>query len=235
MLFGVYKANLPNDNVMIGLLIMAFLPWIATFLQSAKLPGGYELNFRQLEMKVEEQNLKINEQQKEIDSIQKSRIDLEREYLNACGRFDINATGHELDELCTDLKSLAGGLYSLDFLKNEIQVGCPQGNILGVACAIQVRPRYDFLMPITQFISNVSPDPDLKTIRLKVLYRLVMGMENILRIDNKRSSPRLEAQDKTEIRQVLEKLERHESVANDHQSHPRLSLVSRIHRTVSKL
>ena len=37
------------DAIAIGLLIIAILPWISSFLESAKLPGGWELKFRNLE------------------------------------------------------------------------------------------------------------------------------------------------------------------------------------------
>jgi len=50
------------DSVTIGLLIVAILPWLPSLLESAKLPGGWELKFRALEQKLETQTEKIRTQ-----------------------------------------------------------------------------------------------------------------------------------------------------------------------------
>jgi hypothetical protein len=235
LLFGKYKDWLPSDTVTIGLLFAALAPWGAAFIQSAKLPGGFELIFRDLEQKVKEQDRKIEEQQLSIDSLNVARKQLEIDYLAACDRFDLNAQAIELNDLCTDLKSLAGGLYNLEFLRDQIQAGSPQGHVLGVACAIQVRPQHEFLMPIANFISSVSQDENLRSIRLKVLYRLVIAIENIIRVDGKRSMPLLNSQDKEEVRKSLELLAEHHYAVQDHQRSARQSLITRINRILVKI
>ena len=41
--------KLDIDAISIGLLIVAALPWLSSILESAKLPGGWEIKFRDLE------------------------------------------------------------------------------------------------------------------------------------------------------------------------------------------
>jgi hypothetical protein len=49
------------DNIVLGLLIAALIPWLFTILQKAELPGGWVLEFKQIKEEQEEQksNLKI--------------------------------------------------------------------------------------------------------------------------------------------------------------------------------
>lgn len=59
---GVARAIWPNlqiDAVTIGLLVVAFLPWASSLLESAKFPGGWEVKFRNLEQAVEETKAQV--------------------------------------------------------------------------------------------------------------------------------------------------------------------------------
>lgn len=64
------------DAVTLGLLVVAVLPWFSDLLQSAKLPGGWEVNFREIKNKQDfiennqqKQSEKINEQEKQIQRL----------------------------------------------------------------------------------------------------------------------------------------------------------------------
>ena len=41
--------NLKIDSITIGLFVVAILPWLASLIQSAKLPGGWEITFRDVQ------------------------------------------------------------------------------------------------------------------------------------------------------------------------------------------
>lgn len=51
--------KLQIDAITIGLLAVAFLPWLSTLIESAKLPGGYEFTFRRIEAKQEQQQSEV--------------------------------------------------------------------------------------------------------------------------------------------------------------------------------
>jgi len=51
--------KLQIDAITIGLLAVAFLPWLSTLIESAKLPGGYEITFRRIEAKQEQQQSEV--------------------------------------------------------------------------------------------------------------------------------------------------------------------------------
>ena len=42
----IWKPSLKIDSISIALLIIGLLPWVYTFVESAKLPGGWEIKFR---------------------------------------------------------------------------------------------------------------------------------------------------------------------------------------------
>ena len=48
-----YPNLLPNDNVTLGLLVVAVLPWLFTLIEEAELPGGWKIKFRDLEAKTD--------------------------------------------------------------------------------------------------------------------------------------------------------------------------------------
>lgn len=50
---------LPADAVTLGLLVVAALPWISSFIDIAEFPGGWKFQFRKLEATQERQNREI--------------------------------------------------------------------------------------------------------------------------------------------------------------------------------
>ena len=55
----IFWPGLQIDAITIGLLVVAFLPWLSTLIESAKLPGGYEVTFRKIEAKQEQQQSEV--------------------------------------------------------------------------------------------------------------------------------------------------------------------------------
>jgi hypothetical protein len=60
---------LPADAVTVSLLIAAILPWLSSFLKSAKLPGGWDFVFQELQDKVAAQGRRIDDQQTIINRL----------------------------------------------------------------------------------------------------------------------------------------------------------------------
>jgi hypothetical protein len=52
--------NTKVDTVTIGLLVVALLPWIAVLVESAELPGGWKVRFRELKNEQEKQKSDID-------------------------------------------------------------------------------------------------------------------------------------------------------------------------------
>ena len=49
---GVAQISLPDlkiDSITVGLFVLAILPWLAALIQRAKLPGGWEITFRDVQ------------------------------------------------------------------------------------------------------------------------------------------------------------------------------------------
>lgn len=48
------------DSVTVGLFVVALLPWVSVLLESAELPGGWKLKFRELKKQQQEQKHEID-------------------------------------------------------------------------------------------------------------------------------------------------------------------------------
>jgi hypothetical protein len=64
-----YPAVAFDDAVSVGLLVVAVLPWLSQLLASAKLPGGWELVFRELKDHQDQQGDLLLEQQAQINAL----------------------------------------------------------------------------------------------------------------------------------------------------------------------
>jgi hypothetical protein len=58
-----------DDSLSVGLLVVAVLPWFSLLLSSAKLPGGWELVFREIKENQEKQGGLLLNQQEQIQAL----------------------------------------------------------------------------------------------------------------------------------------------------------------------
>ena len=58
-----------GDSLSVGLLIVAVLPWLAQLLSSVRLPGGWELVFREIRENQEKQGTLLSNQQEQIRAL----------------------------------------------------------------------------------------------------------------------------------------------------------------------
>ena len=49
LLLRFIRPNLPIDATTVGLLVVLLLPWCGSLIKSAKLPGGWEVTFREVD------------------------------------------------------------------------------------------------------------------------------------------------------------------------------------------
>ena len=97
--------------IVMGLLIVAILPWLSNFLQSAKFPGGWELEFRSIRAEQIQQKSEIESQRTQIEQLY--ALSMSTEAFNQLRKLDErNFKGYYLDP---QLK--AGLVTELDYLK----------------------------------------------------------------------------------------------------------------------
>jgi hypothetical protein len=60
IILRVRRPELEIDAITLGLLVLALLPWVFDFLESAEFPGGWKFKFREL---IEQQEERIEAQQ----------------------------------------------------------------------------------------------------------------------------------------------------------------------------
>ncbi|MEX1231540.1 MAG: hypothetical protein WEB58_14930 [Planctomycetaceae bacterium] len=62
--------SLSIDYITTVLVVIALMPWLPAIIQSAKFPGGWEVTFRQIEDKVENQQAELETQRRILDQQQ---------------------------------------------------------------------------------------------------------------------------------------------------------------------
>lgn len=170
--------------------------------------GGFEAKFRELEVKVEKQ-------EQELDNLKARYSALDEEYLETCNEFRVDSTSAQLDKLASKLKAKAKGLSSIDFLFHDLTVHSPQGNILGAACAIHVRPQFHVLPSLIALIEQLGASKELKPLRLKVAYRLIMAIDSIVNINDKNEISLIEPVWQERLKVALKMMSSHPYFVDD--------------------
>lgn len=161
-----------------------------------------------------------------------NRLADEQQYLTTGASFRPEMDKKELDTLGSELKSLAAGLRSLDFLLPVVGRYMKQKDLYSVACAVQVRPQESFFRPLLDCLFRLSETPGLLGFRLAVIYRAVMAIENIARTDNKRKRKTILPVDRDYMSRVLNRLRSHKRCKEDHTIYREKSLATRIMRAL---
>ena len=187
--------------------------------------AGVKLELRELKESVEKTKT-------EIEGVA-TRLDLVTEqYVEAAEQFDPLSKAKDIDKVGSDLKSYAASLDNIDFVLEHLELDADQAHVYGAGCAIQVRPQPKFLLPLSAFIADMAQSSNLKNIRLRVAYKLVQAMENILRCDNKKPESILDPDSREKARAALESLKLHQRSQQDFNANGTKSIVTRIERTL---
>ncbi len=186
---------------------------------------GIKLQLEKIDRKIETTTAQVNEVQSKLDNFQQS-------YLNIARPDKINAPARNLDELTRRLKIEASTLESIDFCLDLLKIDTPHDQILAAAAAIQIRPQSKFFTPVAALLQQAVKAPNLGGIRLRIHYRLVMDLQNIVRIDNQRAARQVDLAQRQMAVGVLQDLERHERSQEDLRKNGARSIVPRIDATL---
>ena len=173
-----------------------------------RLEGGsaFELGPVKIGERIDNIEKNLERTRQDVEDLLEHQKHMEEEYLRVADEFDPEATTRDIDALGRRLKSLAGGLGNLAFLKNLCKPDAKQKYLYAVGCAIQERPQYDFGLPLASVLESLSSDPNLRGFRLRVLYKLVQATAGLLIVDAKRHTHLIEKETRKQMKAAIEKL-----------------------------
>lgn len=214
--FGLLKF----DAIGMSLLMVATIPWASSWLESIKF-GNFEAKFRELKEAVVAT-------QKELDQLKSTYLEMEKDFLKSCAEFNPDAPATELDKLASKLKAKAKGLTSIDFLFSNLAESSDQAEVFGAACALHVRPQFHAVDAVIGLMDELSKTSDLRRFRLKTIYRLLMAVDEIVKLDNRNDDGLLTDEQRSGIVRVLGQLQSHQRCLNDDTSHYAAKIVAKL-------
>ena len=196
------------DQYVVMLVVIGLIPWLPTWLESVRV-GDFEAKFRKMEEELQATRA-------EVEQLKKRYTELEDDYLAECEKFDPEASAAALNRLASSLKGKAKGLASVDFLFNNLSISSPQPVAFGAACAMQVRPAFHTLDAIVSLLSGLAQKPDLGGYRLKTIYRLLMAVDEVVRLNSKNEGIELVSAEQAEkIRRMAVLISQNARCRND--------------------
>ena len=144
----------------------------------------------------------VNRTREEVELLKTRYTELEEDYLGECANFNPDSSAQALNKLASALKAKAKGLASLDFLFSNLNAESPQHIAFGAACALQVRPAFHAIDRLVSFLSELMDSNNLNGYRLKTVYRLLMAVGEIVKI-NSGSDVELLSEERTESVRVM--------------------------------
>lgn len=195
------------DAAGMALIGLAMVPWASSWLESIRV-GDFEAKFRALQQTVDATK-------KELDEIKATYQVMQDDYLDDCKAFDPDAPAAELNRLATRLKAKAKGLASIDFLFADLAQTGDQGLAFGAACALQVRPQFQAIDGVVRLLDALAQTPDLRGFRLKTIYRLLMAVDEIVKLDARNGRTLLSDAQRGALAAALQQLARHARCVGD--------------------
>lgn len=195
------------DAIGLAIFGIATLPWISRWLKSIKV-GDFEAEFRELKAVVEAT-------QNELDQLKLTYQEMEVDFIKSCKDFDPEASSTELNQLATNLKAKAKGLISIDFIFKDLVNSSDEALIFGAACALSVRPQFHAIDKILDLFLILSESPDMRGVRLKTIYRLLMALDEIIKLDYRNRKDLLTDEQRERIKDILIKIKKHPKCLND--------------------
>ena len=159
----------------------------------------------------------------------------EKEYLSLIEKYNDEMTIRELTNLGRRLKGLGRAMFELDFITDRLKVTESRGIIFGGLCAIQVNPNPKYYDLLIEFLDEVAGDDNLHNIRLRIVYRLVMCVENIIHIDNNRMEAEISSQERAQGISALNNLSENPRCKEDEKLRGKKGIVYRINRVLNKM
>jgi hypothetical protein len=151
-----------------------------------------------------------------------------REYLALCRQFDEEASISDIDTLGKKLSEMIKGIADASFIVRRLRADSSPGYVFGAAKAIEAKPLPEYFNPLLKYLQYLIEEDLLETIRLRVVYRLVMALEGIA-ATNERAVP---VEERERARGALRGLLGSKRVELDRMENPRSSLAERIERAL---
>ncbi|WP_417361268.1 hypothetical protein [Gallaecimonas pentaromativorans] len=214
--FGLVKF----DVIGMSLLMLAAIPWVSSWLESIKF-GNFEAKFRELKEAVVAT-------QKELDQLKSIYLKMEKDFLMTCSEFNPDAPATELNRLASNLKAKAKGLTSIDFLFSNLANSSNQAEVFGAACALHVRPQFHAIDAVIDLIDTLSKTEDLRGFRLKTIYRLLMAVDEIVKLDTRNKDGLLTDEQRGGVVRVLGQLQSHRRCIGDDTSQYAATIVAKL-------
>ncbi len=164
-------------------------------------------------------------------------IDAPLQYLTLCEQFDGDMSVRDMDRLGNQLQSQAASIPDFHFLVDRLRPSLFQGYIFGAARAIEAQPEVDYYGPLLGYLDRISQTEDLNydNLRLRVLYRMLMGLENIVENDNQKDSPEIDPEMRMRTISVLEAIHDNPRAGEDTRRHKGKGIGGRIEQVIGKL
>lgn len=210
--------------VIVIVAILKFKPQILERIATLDV-AGVKLELRELKSTVIQTQEEIQEFSSKLDA-------MADQYIETAENFDPLSTAKDIDKVGSQLKSYAASLDNIDFVFDHLSEDADHSLVYAAGCAIQVRPQPKFLDPLVKYIGAVSKSNSLKELRLRVAFKLVQAVENILRSDNKKPEKLLSQEERARASEVLRALRNHKRSQDDHAANGAKSIVTRIDRTL---
>ena len=193
--------------------------------------GDFSVEFQKLEQRVAVAESKADSVREDLDDLTVGRADFDQQ-LEA---FDPEASPDALDEIARRVRSTANALTDTASFEADLSPGSPEDKVFGAVLVARSQPKGQFALPLISQIEYLAKDSQLQGFRLKVVYRLVMALETVLRTDNSLTRRRLSEDLRRRARTALNALAENPCCTEDDARNGRKGIGTRIHCTVALL
>lgn len=221
------KAIIPVFQTILWIALILYLLWyfrkeveIIRGVLSQRMESGSSIEIGPIKLgeRLERLENSLEETKENVEGLLEHQRAMEAEFLKLSDEYRPSGTLKEIDALGRRLKSHARGLGNLSFLKELCQEGVEERHFYAIGCAIQERPQYDFVPLFIHMLEWISKDKKLQGFRLRVMYKCIQSLDNLLRLDNKRETQFISQTDRNRLGGVLSILSENQRVKADDDS-----------------
>jgi hypothetical protein len=190
---------------------------------------GAEIDLDHIEKSIGRAVTKIEHLEEKLDDLKDGYINKFKE------EFDPIAPAQDLDKLGRELKAMAAALDDIDFVVKYLHLDANPDEVYAAGCAIQVRPQPKFLNPLLNYISEISNDKALGRIRLRIGFKLLQCVENIIETDGRRDQKIIRIEDIEKSKDILKSFAAHPICDADRPTDGSDGIPSKVEKLVKKL
>lgn len=228
--FELIVNTLFSPQVLLLILILYMLKYkqeVVERIKSMKIFGA-EIDLAHIEKSIDSAVSKIDHLEEKLDGLKSGYITKSKE------SFDPIAPAKDLDKLGRELKAMAAALDDIDFVANYLKKGANPDEVYAAGCAIQVRPQPKFLIPLTEYISEITKDEKLGDIRMRIAFKLLQCLEKIISVDSRRDEMVISQNDIEKTIAAIQELARHPICDADRPTDGSDGIPSKVEKLVAK-